>query len=248
MAVVTQASNFTPGQVIKCVATDAVGLTKGKLYTVLSVRDGWIQVVTDFGVESSYAEGRFRYAERDVASNIAQAKEVSNAQPPNRVREQTMLRLLNRCRGNRQVILIVEDNRDLRALTSAQLRGLNYIVLETDDADQAQDILRSNPTIDLLFTDLVLPEGKSGFELARSCQADWPNIKILLTTGFPMSRQARDAAGAAEWPLIGKPYGLLELASQVANLFIRTEEPLFLGPYLRKDAEPLFLGPYLRHV
>jgi len=247
LAVVLRASNFAAGQIVKCVATDAVGLTKGKFYTVISVRDGWIQVVTDFGVESSYAEGRFRYADSDVALSVAQARRVNDPPPSDRVGEQTVLRLLSRCRGNRQAILIVEDNRDLLAITAAQLRELNYVVIETNDAHRAQEVLRSDPTIELVFADVVLPGGMSGFDLARSCQVNWPDARVLLTTGFPMSWQARSAEGEMAWPLIRKPYGLLELASKIAMLLKRTEEPLFLGPYLRRGAEPLFLGPYRRH-
>jgi PAS domain S-box-containing protein len=107
-------------------------------------------------------------------------------------------------RGRGETILAVEDNPSLRLVVARQLGDLGYRVVEAGDADSALAVLESEP-VAVLFTDVVLPGGTSGHELARIAQARWPAIKIVLTSGFPENR----IPGDGELPglkLLSKPY------------------------------------------
>jgi nitrogen-specific signal transduction histidine kinase/CheY-like chemotaxis protein len=107
-------------------------------------------------------------------------------------------------RGNGETVLAVEDNVSLRRVVVRQLTELGYRVLEADDAQTALRILESEP-VDVLFTDIVLPGGTSGYEIARTVLSRWPAIKIVLTSGFPENRTNGDA-NPPNLRLLSKPY------------------------------------------
>jgi PAS domain S-box-containing protein len=111
-------------------------------------------------------------------------------------------------------ILVVEDNDGLRRVVVRQLAQLGYEVVEARDAASALEILRAG-SIDLLFTDMVMPGAMDGSDLARAAATLAPGVKVLFTSGFPAA-----AASGGVWPgggatLLGKPYRREELASAV---------------------------------
>lgn len=114
-------------------------------------------------------------------------------------------------RGGRETILAVEDNSGLRRVVARQLKELGYRFLEAEDGPAALKILESEP-VDLLFTDIVMPGGMSGHDLARTVAERWPAIKIVLTSGFTevMSNASDEATMNAR--LLVKPYRKKELA------------------------------------
>jgi CheY-like chemotaxis protein len=212
-----------PGQIVRCNASGAVSITRGKYYTVLAIKDGWATVVNDFGIETSYSLERFRpvdeetladegYLHANGSYHTATHPSLHLKRPPT-----------SEFRGNGETILLVEDNSLLRGTTAVQLRNLNYIVIEAGDATQAMECLRASPAVALLFTDIVMPGGVNGFDLARACLTFRPDLKVLLTTGFALSRHGDIAAHHLGWPLLGKPYRIRELARHVSNLLKKTE-------------------------
>jgi nitrogen-specific signal transduction histidine kinase/CheY-like chemotaxis protein len=112
-------------------------------------------------------------------------------------------------RGNGETVLAVEDNTSLRRVVVRQLTELGYRVLEAEDAQTALRVLESEP-VDLLFSDIVMPGGTSGYELARTALSGCPAIKIVLTSGFPEQKIAGDA-NAPNLRLLSKPYRKDEL-------------------------------------
>jgi PAS domain S-box-containing protein len=111
-----------------------------------------------------------------------------------------------------ETILLVEDNTDVRTVTARRLRNLGYSVIEAANAAQAIETLGSGKRIDLVFSDVVMPGGMSGFELAQWLRSNLPGMRILLTSGF-----AEDVARAGEAPvsdldILRKPYSGAELA------------------------------------
>ena len=87
-----------------------------------------------------------------------------------------------------------------------QLTELGYRVVEAEDAHSALRVLESEP-VDLLFTDIVMPGGTSGYELARIVRARWPAVKIVLTSGFPENKINDDSdANGRHLRLLSKPY------------------------------------------
>jgi len=108
-------------------------------------------------------------------------------------------------RGRGEQVLVVEDNPGLRHIVLLQLKKLGYLVADAAEATAALAVLESGRRIDLLFTDIMLPGGMSGVQLAAAARTRWPDLKILLTSGFPEALLEEPTA-LAGLPLINKPY------------------------------------------
>jgi PAS domain S-box-containing protein len=121
-------------------------------------------------------------------------------------------------RGGAGAVLVVEDDDRVRAISVEMLASLGYRVHIARDGHEALSILKSEATIDLLFTDLVMPGGISGIELARQARRTRPGLAVLLTTGYaPLQRADRD-----EFPVIAKPFRLAVLSEAVQGLMSKT--------------------------
>jgi signal transduction histidine kinase/response regulator of citrate/malate metabolism len=116
-----------------------------------------------------------------------------------------------------EVVLLVEDNDDVRAYSADVLRELGYGVLEVAHAEAALQILRSEQPIDLLFTDVVLP-GRSGREVADEARALRPGLKVLFTTGYSRNAIVHHGRLDADVELIGKPFTFEQLATRVRDV------------------------------
>ncbi len=117
--------------------------------------------------------------------------------------------------GRGETILVVEDAEDLRHIAIAHLQNLGYTVLQAGEGPTALAMLQERPDIDLLFTDVILPDGMDGGELARQAKARQPNLKVLFASGY--SRNALVHQGRLEEGvhLIDKPYRRRDLARGV---------------------------------
>ena len=115
--------------------------------------------------------------------------------------------------GTGETVLVVEDNTFLRRVVARQLTEMGYRVVEAENAAAGLDIL-DRQSIDLLFTDIVMPGGIDGVELARQVCGRWPNVRVILTTGFSESPLNRDIATLLpDASLLRKPYRKSELAA-----------------------------------
>lgn len=83
-----------------------------------------------------------------------------------------------------ETVLVVEDEQDMRQIAVSLLHDLGYQVLQADHGAAAMATLKTEPRVDLLLTDLVLPGGMSGSELAQAGKGSHPEIKILLMSGY----------------------------------------------------------------
>jgi len=108
-------------------------------------------------------------------------------------------------------ILVVEDNPDVRRLVRRQLGELGYTVHEAGNGPQALTLLRTSLPLDLLFTDIVMPEGMTGYELATQARECRPGLRILFTSGYTAIGAAQDHS-RGNVPLLSKPYRKSELA------------------------------------
>jgi signal transduction histidine kinase len=117
--------------------------------------------------------------------------------------------------GNGETVLAVEDNASLRRVVVRQLREMGYRVLEADSAASALSVLEEEP-IDLLFTDVVMAGGMSGIDLARDAQRRWPDMKVLITSGFPETKL--NGSGPSVARLLTKPYRKDELAQAIREI------------------------------
>jgi CheY-like chemotaxis protein len=95
------------------------------------------------------------------------------------------------------------------------LLGLGYYVTEAPDAETALKVLNNDPAIELLFTDVVLPKGINGLELARRAQVLRPQLKVLLTSGYPEEAYRRFGRPSEATALLPKPYKRAQLARAI---------------------------------
>jgi PAS domain S-box-containing protein len=115
---------------------------------------------------------------------------------------------------NEETVLVVEDNSSLRTVVVRQLEAIGLRVLEAGNAQMALGVLRDEPKIDLIFTDVVLPGDMDGYTLARAINEDHPHTKIIMTSGFPGMR-FKDTELAKSLPLLSKPYRKQDLIRMV---------------------------------
>lgn len=111
-----------------------------------------------------------------------------------------------------ETVLAVEDNEGLRRVVVRQLNDLGYHVLEAPDGAAALKVLEREP-VDLLFTDIMMPGGMSGYDLAKNAVARWPSLKVLLTSGFPETKLNGNGNASVKMHLLTKPYRKDDLAS-----------------------------------
>ena len=104
------------------------------------------------------------------------------------------------------------------ALVIEMLDDLGYRVITASDAHGALEIVRRGEPIDLILTDIVMPGGKTGVHLAAEARALRPDIKVLLTSGYPGEALARHEPMDIEWPMIAKPFRQPELATRLQSL------------------------------
>jgi CheY-like chemotaxis protein len=114
-----------------------------------------------------------------------------------------------------ETILVVEDHADVRSYVVAQLRDLGYRAIEAEDGPQALKILSGDAAVDLLMTDMVMPGGMTGRQLAEAAKRQRPLLKLLFTSGH-----AEDAVVEVGefWPrvqFLAKPYTRQDLAFKV---------------------------------
>ena len=112
-----------------------------------------------------------------------------------------------------ETILLVEDDPRLRRVLSRRLRSLGYQVVEAEDGPAALAQLTSRPDVALIFTDMVMPGGMTGYELARAALDRKPGLKILFTSGYAEPAMVRLGLKAGAW--LKKPYTADELAEKI---------------------------------
>lgn len=116
-------------------------------------------------------------------------------------------------------VLLVEDDAPLRSMMAEFLRLEGFTVLETGGVADAKRVLSVHPGIQLVLTDIQMPGGQTGIDLARYVQENYPAISILLVSGY-FGQTAPDGV-----PLIRKPFGLQKLLAVVQTLLADRASP-----------------------
>ena len=123
-------------------------------------------------------------------------------------------------RGEGELVLVVEDDADVRSLTRTLLERIGYQTVEAEDGEHALAMLERHPVpeVQLVFTDVVLPGRISGAELAETIHKTWPDLPVLFTSGY-----TRDALGAhgrlpPNAQLLEKPFAHTDLAERIRAL------------------------------
>jgi len=116
-------------------------------------------------------------------------------------------------------VLLVEDDADVRRIVAAQLADLGYAVVEAQSPQAALALLQgSEPAVDLLFTDLVMPGRMNGYELAAAALVERPGLKVLYTSGYSDSALRHGARLGEAEHFLSKPYRKQDLARKLKEV------------------------------
>jgi len=116
-------------------------------------------------------------------------------------------------------ILAVEDDHEVLEISREMLTSMGYDVLTASNASEALELLNSklDAPIDLLFSDVIMPGGKSGIDLANECQNAFPDIPIILTSGYVYQNNEFSNVLDSNIPILYKPYSQASLASAIQD-------------------------------
>ncbi|NML06137.1 CHASE3 domain-containing protein [Sphingomonas sp. G-3-2-10] len=116
-----------------------------------------------------------------------------------------------------EVVLVVEDEERVRQLSVETLRELGYAVVHAGTPNAALELIRSEPRIDLLFTDVVMPE-MNGRQLAERAVAMRPGLKVLYTTGYTRNSIVHNGVLDHDVHFLAKPFTIAQLAGKVRQV------------------------------
>ncbi|HEX4342474.1 MAG TPA: response regulator, partial [Verrucomicrobiae bacterium] len=175
------------------------GLGLSTIHGIVKQHDGWIDVTSHVNQGSTF----------HVYLPIG--NEPSPVHTPQKRDEPVAL-----ARGQGETILVVEDEPDVRELAIEALQQQGYCVVSAGDGPDAIQIWeKQGKKIDLLLTDMIMPSGMSGSELARTLQALNPKLKVIYTSGYTPEFSEKDSNLSREVNFLPKPYDLTLLLNAV---------------------------------
>ena len=119
--------------------------------------------------------------------------------------------------GRDEVILVVEDDADVRDLAVRLLRIFGYRTLAAEDGKSAIEVMAQAPLVDLLMTDMVLPGGMGGTALAQEAKRCHPEIKVLYVSGYAKGAANQEDELDEGISFLPKPYQKTQLARKVRD-------------------------------
>ncbi len=132
--------------------------------------------------------------------------------------------------GGTETILIVEDEPVLREMARLILEGSGYRILEASSGKDALEVWnRRNDKIDLLLTDMVMPEGVSGTELAERLLSLQPGLKVIFTTGYTAHEFSPELLARTRAQFLQKPYIHTELVQIVRDCLDKKQDAVSMA-------------------
>jgi signal transduction histidine kinase/CheY-like chemotaxis protein len=199
MDTATMAHIFEPFFTTKEVGK-GTGLGLATVYGIVKQHDGWIEVSSEVGTGSTF----------NVF--LPASSEPIKAPPPESP-------VTTAVRGGQETILVVEDEPVLRDMAHLILQDCGYRILEAGSGAEALQVWQRHAnTIDLVVTDVVMPGGMSGRELAVKLLASHPRLKIIFTSGYNMEETNTDFFRRGGAAFLQKPYTRIDLARAVREV------------------------------
>jgi PAS domain S-box-containing protein len=121
-------------------------------------------------------------------------------------------------KGQGEIILVIEDDPALRALTKKMLKRQGYDVITAQDAQSARTTLAKTPEVSLILSDVVLPGGTSGPDFIDSILDSHPRIKTVFMSGYPAEAISRFGAGGSDQILLTKPFQSSKLTETIYSV------------------------------
>jgi signal transduction histidine kinase/ActR/RegA family two-component response regulator len=165
------------------------GLGLSMIYGFMKQTKGHVNVYSEPGVGTT-----FRLYLPPATSEVAAQNSITAASEP---------------RGQGEVVLAVEDVPQLRRVAVRQLTDLGYRTLEADSVDAALAVLEKQ-RVDIVFTDIIMPGGRTGFDLADAARQRWPSVPVIFTSGFADAKPASGRSQTAK--ILSKPFRRADLA------------------------------------
>ncbi|WP_158284066.1 PAS domain S-box protein [Azospirillum sp. TSO22-1] len=135
-------------------------------------------------------------------------------------------------------ILVVDDDALLRQATVLVLEGYGHRVLQAGNANEALAVLNGGEAIDLLVTDVIMPPGMSGIELAQQVKRLWPATGIIVTSGFATHAVANGDDARPVYEMLPKPFAALELKAKIDALLAAAPHTAPCAPQPAPAAAP----------
>jgi PAS domain S-box-containing protein len=126
--------------------------------------------------------------------------------------------------GRGELVLVVEDDPHVRAATVSLIEDLGYRAIAAEDGPRALALLERSGDVALVVSDIVMPNGLSGFELAKTIQATRPGVSIVLTSGYSESFVKLEQALPEGVDFLAKPYSKRALGGALARTLARSKE------------------------
>ena len=174
---------------------------------------------TGLGLSQVYGFVQQSHGSIAVQSEVGQGTSILISFPrsPEKTIEVETVRASLGRQENALTILVVEDQREVRQVSAAMLEDLGHQVLLARNSAEALALLHAGYQIDLLFADVTLGDGLSGVDLAVQAVAEFPKLKVVLTTGHP---GRADLLKQNDFAVLAKPYTRDGLASALQSLFL----------------------------
>ena len=195
---ITQEHVFEPFYTTKS-KNKGTGLGMSMVYGFVKRFNGFIQIYSEVDIGTTLRI----YLPRATATEANVVNETSN--DPNMP-------------TGTETILIVDDELDLLHLADDYLTTLGYKTRLAENASQALDMLTKHKDIDCLFSDVVMPGGMNGYELAEQASKNKPELKILLTSGFTSKTIAQNGQVRFSVQMLSKPYRKTDLAQHIRQI------------------------------
>jgi CheY-like chemotaxis protein len=169
------------------------GLGLSQVYGFVLQSEGQMEIASESGEGTAVS----LYLPRHVG--VAAADDLPRLQPAQR---------------SAGTVLVVEDDPDVLQVAVEAVRSFGYAVHLARNASEAMAFLKRNLAVDLLFSDVVMPAGMSGLDLARKARRLRPSIRVLLASGYPRTALQENE----DMAFIAKPYSLSSLSKKLGEL------------------------------